>query len=128
MVQATRLHIGAVIKELKDGKKDGFWEVYFNNGQLHFSGNYKIGKLDGFWQWYHKNGQLETKGNYNNGKKDGFWESFYPNGQFGGKGNFKDGKEDGLLIHADNYCLAAPLFYSNNEHFSGNSATTPYSV
>ena len=43
----------------KDGKRDGPWERYYENGQLEKKGSYKDGELDGSWElYYDKNGQL----------------------------------------------------------------------
>ena len=45
-----------------DGKKDGLYESFHENGQLRFRSNYrenhKDGKLDGLWEEFDRNGQL----------------------------------------------------------------------
>ena len=84
------------IENYKDGKKDGFWEYYFENGILQYKGNLKDGKEDGFWESYHDNGRLEYEINFKDGKKDGLWVYYFENGQLEYKGNYKDGKVDGL--------------------------------
>ena len=33
--------------------------VYHNNGNVEIIGNYKNGKLEGKWKWYRENGKLE---------------------------------------------------------------------
>ena len=67
----------------KDGKEEGEWVSYYDNGQLWYKGEYKDGKEEGVWVSYWDNGQLWRKGKYKNGKKKGEWV-FY--------------KEDGTLI------------------------------
>jgi len=62
------------------GKRHGYWEVYFNNGNLCSKGNYVNGKKHGYWESYYKNGNLIYKGNYVDGNKHGYWESYYDNG------------------------------------------------
>ena len=80
----------------RDGKEDGLWEFYWNNGQLESKGNYSDGNREGLWVFYWNNGQLENKGNYIDGNRDGLWEYYHENGQPWAKGSYKDGKEDGL--------------------------------
>jgi len=58
----------------------GYWEVYHDNGQLYYKGNYVDGKEHGYWEEYWDNGQLRYKGNYVNGNRGGYWEYYY-NGQ-----------------------------------------------
>jgi antitoxin component YwqK of YwqJK toxin-antitoxin module len=45
----------------KDGKRDGPWERYYENGQLEKKGSYKDGELDGLYERYYENGQLESR-------------------------------------------------------------------
>ena len=58
-------------------------------------GTFKNGKKDGPWVSYHENGQLWTKGTYKNGKKDGPWVGYEDDGTVWEKytGTFKDGKK-----------------------------------
>ena len=52
----------------KDGKlEDGLYEIYHDNGQLMFKGNYKDGKADGDWKCYYENGILNDTGTFING-------------------------------------------------------------
>jgi antitoxin component YwqK of YwqJK toxin-antitoxin module len=50
------------------GEKDGYWEEYFDNGQLMYKGSFINGLRDGIWEWYWSNGQLMSKGSYKDGK------------------------------------------------------------
>tara|TARA_Y100001970_G_scaffold267596_1_gene357790 strand:+ start:1277 stop:1618 length:342 start_codon:yes stop_codon:yes gene_type:complete len=54
---------------IRDGKKDGYWVEYRDNGQLSFKGTYKDGKRDSSWVGYYDNGQLWEKGTYKWDKK-----------------------------------------------------------
>ena len=47
----------------KNGKKEGTWVKYWNNGQLSYKANFKNGKREGDWVTYYENGQLRSKGN-----------------------------------------------------------------
>ena len=62
--------------EILEGKKDGLWEEYWDNGQLVYKGHYKDGKKDGLWEEYDEYGK-RSRGNYKDGKKDGLWVSSY---------------------------------------------------
>ena len=46
------------------GEPHGYWELYYDNGQLMYKGNYVDGKQHGYWEWYYSNGQLESKTYY----------------------------------------------------------------
>ena len=52
---------------VKDGRKEGLWEYYYDNGQLEHKGNYKDGKKEGLWECYKKNGQLYRTRTYKDG-------------------------------------------------------------
>jgi len=41
-----------------------------------YKGSIKNGKKEGSWKYYYENGQLSAKGIFENGKSDGYWE-FY---------------------------------------------------
>ena len=45
--------------KVKDGKKDGEWLYYIENGQLYLKNTYKDGKKDGERLKYNENGQLK---------------------------------------------------------------------
>ena len=66
----------------KDGKKDGYWESFHDNGKLSETGNYKKGLRVGIWESYHDNGQLWVRGKYNkDGTRDASWEYFDKTGE-----------------------------------------------
>lgn len=65
---------------LKNGKREGFWLGYWDNGQLLSKGSFKNDKEEGSWEYYWKNGQLLSKGDFRNGKEEGSWMGFSKNG------------------------------------------------
>ena len=66
----------------KDGKKDGYWESFHDNGKLSEKGNYIKGLRVGIWESYHDNGQLWVRGKYNkDGTRDASWEYFDKTGE-----------------------------------------------
>ena len=47
--------------QFKDGKPDGPWVFYYDNGQLSLEGTYKDGKADGPWISFNKDGTVDEK-------------------------------------------------------------------
>ena len=80
----------------KDGKLDGIWEAWYENGQLEYQRNYKNGKQDGLYEEWYEDGQLRYRHNYKDGKQDGVREAWYENGQPEYQHNYKDDQQDGL--------------------------------
>jgi len=74
-----------------EGKKDGYWEWYYNNGTLMCRGNYINGDYDGYWEEYYGDGNTWSKGNFINGTRDGYWE-FYN----------RDGRLDEIIFYDNN--------------------------
>jgi hypothetical protein len=79
----------------KNGKKEGAWVDYWNNGQLMYKANYKNGKREGAWVSYWPKGQLISKGNYKNGQREGVWVGYNKDGTVDKEytGTFKNGKK-----------------------------------
>jgi antitoxin component YwqK of YwqJK toxin-antitoxin module len=81
------------------GNPNGYWEIYYSNGQLECKGNYVNSKAHGYWEEYYDNGQLYFKGNYVNGNTHGYWETYFDNGQLYSKGNYVNGEPHGCIKH-----------------------------
>jgi len=60
------------------------------------SGKFVNGKEEGEWLDFFENGQLSSKENYKDGKEDGLWKKYFENGQLRQVGNFKDGKHEAI--------------------------------
>ena len=75
------------------GEKHGYWEYYFDNGQLDYKGSYLNGEMHGYWESYWSNGQLLYKGSCLNGKRHGYWESYWRNGKLDFKKTYDNGNE-----------------------------------
>jgi antitoxin component YwqK of YwqJK toxin-antitoxin module len=54
-----------------NGKKEGIYKSYFENGQLCIEANYIDGKENGIFKSYFRNGQLFIEVNFIDGKKEG---------------------------------------------------------
>ena len=72
---------GAVaVTDYKDGKEDGLFEGFFENGQLKEKGNYKNGSPHGLFEEFFKDGQLKHRRIYKNGTYEGPFEYFDEDG------------------------------------------------
>ena len=83
---------------IKNGKFDGPWDRYHDNGKLKEKGTYRNGKEEGPWVRYHKNGQLWDKGSYKDGKEEGPWVRYHENGRLWWIVTYKDGELDGRWV------------------------------
>ena len=102
-VPFTGTTTGKIQGSFKNGKEDGPWVRYHDNGQLAGEGTYKDGEKDGPWVHYWDNRGLWHKGSYKDGQNDGPWIEYWENGQLHWEGTFKDGKMDGpwIFFHVD---------------------------
>ena len=85
----------------KNGKAEGPYVSYHDNGALSSKGTYKNGERDGPWVTYHVSGQLLIKETLNEGERDGPWEYYFVNGRLREKGTYKNGKRDGPWVDYD---------------------------
>ena len=54
--------------KIKNGKKDGLWKYYNDNGQLEIEETHKDGQIDGPFKSYYDNGQLKEERTYKDGE------------------------------------------------------------
>ena len=81
-----------------DGKKEGEWKTYTEEGYLWKKHTYRNGQLNGkFVNYYTKTGVEETVGNYVNGKKSGNWNSYYSSGRKKLSGDYSNGHRQGVF-------------------------------
>ncbi len=72
----------------KYGKMDGEYKSY-SKGKIYNEGFYLNGKKEGEWKLFHENGLINEKGSYIEGERDGVWEYFYPSGKLNTKTTYK---------------------------------------
>ena len=81
----------------KQDKRIGYWEFYFNNGQLNAYGLYnQNGEREGVWVWKDNLGNKIEEGNYIDGKADGEYLLFHSNGNLKRKMNYHLDTLDGV--------------------------------
>ena len=95
--------------KIKDGKKEGKWIWWYENGQKGLEKFYKDGKLDGKVTWWYGyfignniktplynviklDGQIWSTQYYKDDKKDGKWTTWFESGQILSEEHYKDGK------------------------------------
>lgn len=87
------------IKEIghwKDGKQNGLFQLYTEEGILVDDANFKEGERDGLTeQFYSDTGKLRVSGNYKNGVLDGEFKAYYPNGNLQREVIYKNGEMNG---------------------------------
>jgi ligand-binding sensor domain-containing protein len=97
--------------QYENGKKDGFWQTVFNNGQLKSTGNYKAGQKEGLHRRWGTNGILESEGYYRKDKANGLMKWFHEGGHLAGSGDMKEGIREGPWkicdIEPNGFCIGA---------------------
>ena len=78
----------------KDGKRDGKWTSWYEDGLKLSEKNYKDGKQDGKSITWYVNGVKWIDSNYKDGKQDGKSTEWFVNGQIKTEENYKDGMKD----------------------------------
>jgi antitoxin component YwqK of YwqJK toxin-antitoxin module len=79
-----------------DGKKDGPWKLWHENGQLAKTENYVNGQLDGQWSTVNDKGVRQSDVSFKAGKRDGKWVTYGDDGkQIREQQEYRDGKLNG---------------------------------
>jgi antitoxin component YwqK of YwqJK toxin-antitoxin module len=81
----------------KDGKQDGLSTYWYENGQKRSEANFKEGKIDGLSTYWYENRQKRQQHSWKDGKQEGLSTYWYENGQKKEQDSWKDGKQDGLF-------------------------------
>jgi len=93
--KSRQLQMKGILSSLEPEIRDGYFEWYFENGQLKHKGSYINGKENGEHLWYQENGNLDANENYIDGKHEGVYEEYYPNGKLKDKSSFVNGLQTG---------------------------------
>lgn len=87
---------------------------YHKSGAVEMRGNMKDGKRDGLWKSFYENGLPWSETTFKEGKKEGKTTTWYENGKKRYEGSFKNDvesgrwvfwNEDGTLVDTKNYDL-----------------------
>ena len=85
-------------QDFKNGILHGKSITYHDNGQLASEGNRKNGYREGTATWYYYNGQLMSEGKYKRSVLEGTWVEYFDNGQLKSKGEYKDSRREGAWV------------------------------
>lgn len=80
----------------EDGKKEGNWKNFYEDGEVKSQGVYKNNRQTGEWKFFYKQGVSEQIGNFNNGYFDGEWKWFNKAGKLVKVEEYVKGKRDGF--------------------------------
>ncbi len=84
-----------------EGRKEGKWNYYYENGKVKSTGSYGNNLENGTWQFYFENGKTEQVGVFKNGKFSGTWQWYYPNGNIKREEDYFEGREEGNCVEYD---------------------------
>ncbi len=87
-----KTQVVSTVMNYKQGKLDGEYIEYFNNGTIKAKGSYVNDKKDGIWVRYHVTGKKMVEERYRNGLKYGWSYAFNEGGKEIGKQFFWEGK------------------------------------
>jgi antitoxin component YwqK of YwqJK toxin-antitoxin module len=82
----------------KNGKKNGLWESFCENGQLHTKRNFINGIKYGLSEEWYENGQLNSRCIYKNGNFHGYFETWHYDGKSNYTCSFDNGKYNGDYV------------------------------
>lgn len=81
--------------------REGAWEAWHENGELHEQGAYLNGREQGKWTWWYDTGVRMAQGKFVDGKRTGPWTFWHGNGNLMMEGQYRDGDGEGRWIHYD---------------------------
>ncbi|MEO9569824.1 MAG: hypothetical protein ABJH82_07135 [Polaribacter sp.] len=96
---AVKLYPNKTIKEKTgffNGKKEGVYKVWFNDGKLKLESHYSQNVLVGTYKSWWNNGNLASEVNYVNGKMNGVERKWFSDGNLSKERNLLKGRENGL--------------------------------
>ena len=101
--------------EVIDGKKNGEFKTYFNNGKLEMVGRIKENLNQRKWTYYYQTGQVESEGTFKDDLPVGKWKWFYENGRIKEEGIYVKGDREGrwVLYEADSKIKEEKMFRQN---------------
>lgn len=115
--------------EVTQGRENGFWQTWWENGNTQSTGFYIDGIQDSIWTYYNEEGKLIRKGSFRGGVQEGLWTEYYPNGQVSTSGKYVHGRQTGswpsfyesgkpqanLSFYLDQIDGPTELFYENGK-------------
>ncbi|HKR07487.1 MAG TPA: toxin-antitoxin system YwqK family antitoxin [Bacteroidia bacterium] len=82
--------------EYKNGKKNGWWLEFYENGNPKVKSRYVNDTLQDSSLYYYKNGKFSDIQVFKNGKREGCWKKFNESGMLYSEINFKNNYKEGV--------------------------------
>ena len=99
-----------------NGKRNGKWTFWNENGNIVRTGSYAAGKRDGSYAYYFNDGSKKEEGAWKNDQRDGLWVKYSNNGNTQKEGTYSNGKKDGVwTTWNDKGLMASKYLYENNK-------------
>ena len=86
---------------IKEGKPQGAYIVYFSNGKPNEVRSYRNGIFHGIWRTYNEAGLLIAEAQYQNNKKHGTWHVWDDSGIMRYEMQYNNGKKSGVWFMWD---------------------------
>jgi antitoxin component YwqK of YwqJK toxin-antitoxin module len=74
------------------GEREGLWEIFYEDGNIHRRIPYVEDKEDGIEEWFYPNGNIHFRTPYKDGNMDGIQEVFDEQGNIIQTRHWKDGE------------------------------------
>ncbi|WP_179005847.1 toxin-antitoxin system YwqK family antitoxin [Winogradskyella forsetii] len=98
-----------------EGLLEGERFVYFKNGELAESANYKNGKLHGESKWFSEKGLLLRHTQYQDGELEGKTINYDANGKKTSEGNYVKSQKKGIWKYYKDGKITKEIDHTNNE-------------
>jgi antitoxin component YwqK of YwqJK toxin-antitoxin module len=116
IVYSCRNEKVVVLHNYKNGKRDGLYKAWYENGQLSHELYFKLDMPDHLCRSWYENGKLKYEKKFKDGVLDGLFREWYENGQLQQENNYVMGKPEGLQrLWYENGELAKELYYKNGK-------------
>ena len=103
-------------KVFNNGKRNGRWTFWNENGNIVRTGSYAAGKRDGSYAYYFNDGSKKEEGAWKNDQRDGLWVKYSNNGNTQKEGTYSNGKKDGVWTSwNDKGLVASKYLYEKNK-------------
>jgi len=107
--------------EMLDSLRQGIWHFYDDTGKMLSSENYVNGQLEGMLTHYYKNGQIKDKVVYVEGRKAGTFNSWYKNGKMQSSGEILHDEKQGKWEHWQEDGSSSGYYHYKNNQLNGLS-------
>tara|TARA_R100001463_G_scaffold13391_1_gene35729 strand:- start:1734 stop:2192 length:459 start_codon:yes stop_codon:yes gene_type:complete len=97
----------------KDGKREGEWKEYHDNGKLFQVGSYKNGLKEGEFRSYHSSGELFIVSFWKSGEEDGEYVFYFYDGDLESITHYKNGKKQEEVLFNENKKIQSVINYAD---------------